>query len=51
MGMVKNFQHTDVAEALDLLLHMIKVLAEGAQPHAGDMARVSELVAEIKSSR
>ena len=48
---LKNFQKNDVAEALDLLLHMIEVLAERARPDSDDIARVRELISEIKNAR
>ncbi len=51
MGMVKNFSQRDVAEALDLLLHMVTLLMERERPDADDIARVRELIREIKDSR
>ena len=51
MGLLKNFQKDDVAKALDLLLHMVGLLAEGNKPSDHDMAEVRELIAQIKNSR
>jgi hypothetical protein len=51
MGQMKNFQPSDVAKALDLLLHMVGVLSEGNKPAAEDMAQVKELIEQIKQSR
>jgi hypothetical protein len=51
MGLMKNFQPSDVAKALDLLLHMVGVLSEGNKPAAEDMAQVKELIEQIKQSR
>lgn len=51
MGLVKNFQKDDVAKALDLLLHMVRVLRDGEKPDALDMNEVARLISEIKASR
>lgn len=51
MGMLKNFQQRDVAEALDLLLHMVELLAERERPDQDDIGRVRELIKEIKNSK
>jgi hypothetical protein len=51
MGMVKNFQQRDVAEALELLLHMVETLATGGTVSVEDVQRVRDLAREIKQSR
>ena len=52
MGLVPNFRPSVVAEALDLLLHMVRLLADGdLKPSTEDMADLQELIEEIKNSR
>ncbi len=51
MGLVKKFQQRDVAEAIELLLNMIRTVADGLQPHRSDIGRLVEIAAEIRASR
>ena len=50
-GPVPSFQPAHVAEALNLLLHMIRVLSDGGRPSADDMGIVQEQIDQIKRSR
>lgn len=47
----KEFQPRDVAEALDLLLHMVTRIAEREKPDTDDIGRVRELIAQIKNQK
>lgn len=51
MGMLKNFQQRDVAEALELLLHMVTMASIGKQPTTEDKGQLLELIREIKTSK
>ena len=51
VGLQKNFQVKDLAEVLDLLLVMVRTVADGLQPHKSDVGRAIELIAEIRASR
>lgn len=51
MGMLMNFDQRDVAEALELLMHMMNMAAEGRQPSGEDQERVRELCRKIRASR
>lgn len=47
---VKGFQKNDVAEALDLIAHMLTILREREKPDGDDIARVRELAKQIRDS-
>lgn len=51
MSAVKNFQKRDVADALDLLLHMIGLVSRGLEPSPEDVDEVKRLIAEIRNAR
>jgi hypothetical protein len=51
MGLVQNFRPVDVANALDMLLHMLKVVSEGKPLDQGDIAEMKQLIRHIEASR
>ena len=51
MGLVPNFQKSDVAEALELIAHMLTLLSEREKPDKDDIGRVRELAKQIRQSR
>ncbi len=40
----------EIGEALDFLLHMIRVLADGKVPSTDDMETVQEIIAKLRAS-
>ncbi len=49
--MVPNFQPKEVADVLDLLLHMVCVIAEEGQPSLDDIEHVRQMIEKIRISR
>lgn len=41
----------DVSNALDMLLHMVRVLAEGGKPDQADISELKQLINRIEASR
>jgi hypothetical protein len=51
MGLVPNFQKSDVAEALELIAHMLTIIAERERPDGDDIKRLRWLAKQIRNSR
>jgi hypothetical protein len=51
MGLVPNFQQSDLAEALELIAHMLTIIALREQPEEDDIKRLRWLAKQIRNSR
>jgi hypothetical protein len=51
MGLVPNFEKSDVAEALELIAHMLTIIAERERPDGDDIKRLRWLAKQIRNSR
>jgi hypothetical protein len=51
MGLVPNFEKSDVAEALELIAHMLTIIAERERPDVDDIKRLRWLAKQIRNSR